>query len=307
MAGSNAPALQSNDVDRYDLLTISYRQRLATAMSRLRNERYYSSFWSIPAAPSADPEPASDSSYVRELGSNRVFHYDLLTASHRTKTSTEVTRYNSELNAYVSYYNQHHDTPYSRDQSQILPLNVVDDQAANRLASNVVDAYDVFTSSYGGISSSSTTTTGTRTGTYTSNLNSAVNRLDALKSGNNSISSVFQALSDLWNRKFSRDQANVTPRANMSVVEAVKADFAGMGSAWTATMTNFNTNTLIPFKNGIIQAVEAMQTAVRNGCKDVGTINAALAKSYNRQGYTNAQIANMMHLTTAQVASLINS
>lgn len=302
-------ALDSVDVSQYDELTTGYRQRLASAMSTLRSQSYYSGLDPIPSAPQADPDPPAEGADISQLESNKVSYYDGLTATHNTQTGTEVSRYNTRLNEYIAYYNRHHDTPYTAPTSQVQPLNVVDDQSTDELNTNLVDAYDSAASGYSGISTSSASTAGTRSSAFTSKLSAAVTKINNLKNGNDSSSMPkrFQAATNLFDEKFDRNDSSVTNRNNMSVREASLYDFESMKTTFNTAMTNFKNNVLTPFKNGIIDAIEAMETAVKNGTKTVEQINKERAKALRNQGYTKQQIADAMHLTLAEVNALLQS
>lgn len=292
---------ESDETYIYDQQTAGYQSRARTAAARFRSEQYPSNFEPAPAAPQPDPDPAAEDADTPSAQSNRVGYYDEMSATHRTKTSTEVTRYNGELSDYAAYYNAHIKQPgqsnYQMPVSQVQPLNVTDDGADRPSESNLVSDYDVAMAGYSGISVDSTATTGTRGTTYSQKMASANAKFDALQSttGENGIKKTFGRLKSYYSDTHNKTNSGETNRARMSVMEAGTSDIGtirgGMDSMTTSVMgsaSNPAVNTVRWLENDIKSRIESMVTNVRNGLITISEYNDMSADmlTYIRQNRT---------------------
>jgi len=226
---------ESSEVYIHDQDTAVRQQRARTAAANYRAHAGWtnpSNFQPAPAAPSDDPEPPSEGDDISPGESVKVGYYDGLLPSHRNTTSTEVTRFGTELANYKTYYDDHIRQPgqprYQMPTSQVTPLDVTDDGAERPSESNLVGDYDVATGGYSGISVSSTGTTGTQGSAYTQKLASANSKFAKLQSetDNDGIKKTFERLTSNFDTKYGRDDSSQTDRSKMSVVEAGKKDVA---------------------------------------------------------------------------------
>lgn len=230
---------ESNEVYIHDEDTAAAVQRARTAAANYRAHTGWtnpSNFNPAPAAPSDDPEPPAEGDDISPGESVKVGYYDGLLPSHRSTTSTEVTRFGTELTKYKKYYDDHIRQPgepaYQMPVSQVTPLDVTDDGAERPSESNLVSDYDVAASGYSDISVSSTGSTGTHGTTYTQKMNSANARFVKLQSetDKDGIKKTFERLTTNFDTKFGRDDSSQTDRSKMSVVEAGKKDVATIKS-----------------------------------------------------------------------------
>ena len=261
---SSQRPIESDETYTHDQQTATYQGRARTAAARYRNTTNPSNFRPAPAAPAADPEPAADPDGISPRESNKVNHYDGLTATHRTKTGTEVTRFGTELTVYAAYYNAHIKRPggsdYAMPQSQVQPISVTPDDAERPNQSNLVNAYDVAAHGYSGISSGASGTTDTRSAQFDAELEDAIGKLDDL---DDEIPGGFSTLKQRVDAKFSSDRSGISDRSGMSVLEALKADKADIESSWNSAMSSVQSNDLNPMQTRIGKKIDDMTENVR--------------------------------------------
>jgi hypothetical protein len=272
--------IESDEVYTHDLVTAQQQERARTAASEYRGTTNPSNFEPAPAAPSPDPEPSPEDEDISPRQSEKVSYYDALVIAHRVTTDDEVYRFGSELSDYADYYNAHIKQPgesdYQMPVSQVQPLDVVDDGAERPNESNLVGDYDVAQGGYSGIAVGAISRSGSEGARYSSELQAAVQKLDALLSGDGSISKRFEALKNQYDSQYTSNRSGVTDRSKMSVTEAGNSDTDTLSTG----ISNFKTNilgasdsqsnqTVNGFKNRMTSRIGQMPANVRSKLKDI--------------------------------------
>lgn len=188
-------AMESDDVFRFDVQTAAYRTRTLSALSNYRGISRPSNFIPPASDPGDDPPQPSESADTPSMESNAVGYYDGLSSSHRTKVSTELENFASELRAYARDYKRRTGEDYIIPESSVPDLSVIDDENDSRLESNTVSDYDAAIPGYSFISSESKDSFDSYEGEYQTNLTKANNKLDALNG--TGANSVYKKMKDL--------------------------------------------------------------------------------------------------------------
>lgn len=317
---------ESSEVYTHDEDTASRQQRARTAAENYRRQNNPSNFQPAPSAPSDDPQPPAEDADVPPGHSVKVGYYDGLLPSHRGTTSTEVARFNTELNAYATYYNDHirksGEPAYQMPVSQVTPLDVTDDGAERHSESNLVGDYDARASGYSDISSSSTVTTGNHGTAYSQKLASANAKFEKLQSPTDAVGIVkkFERLKDRHDEKYARNDSTQTQRSSMSVIEAghvdistIKGDidekfrnaslYGGTDSGSAGTSANPAENTVKWFGPTVENRIGEMVDNIRNKIITISDYNALCADmlNYIKQNRTFSRWkSNRKHLYSAK-------
>lgn len=98
-----SPPLDCDAVDQYDLLTATRVARAVSAAAAFRNVSVPSGYSPPPSAPSADPQPTADAAGTSPLASNRVGHYDALTATHQTQAEASSENASEDADTFDDY------------------------------------------------------------------------------------------------------------------------------------------------------------------------------------------------------------
>jgi len=281
--------IESDETYMYDVQTAAQQARARAAL-----EEYYGVYLEDPEIPvTEDPEILEEDDDIPPNQSTKVDYYDNLLPTHRAKTSSEASRFSSELSDYATYYNSHIKKPgesdYQMPVSLVQPITVEDDGAERPNESNLVSAYDVAASEYSEISVNSASTIGTMTTNYSQKMDAANAKFDVLQSTTNSngITKKFAALKELYRNTHTATGSGVTDRSKMSVMQAGSSDintikgsigalenrviYKGSGSG---TSSNPAKNTVKWLESSIKHNVSTMETNLKQGIPGISDYNA---------------------------------
>lgn len=233
------PSLASSDVSAFDIRTVAARARNVAAINRYKTAPTYNGFKPKPNHSSYKPPPSEDTD-TPAMESNAVGYYDGVTAQQRTGRTSSESSFRNELSSYASYLAEK-GVSYTVPQRTVQSVSVVDDGNSDRMASNTVSAYDAVLGGYSTHTQSSVSKSGTEKESFEDHIDSANETYSILKADANTDGSVRNAAANIKNRYaryYTRSNASVTNRNQMSVREAYNSDDSDMRQAATNADAN---------------------------------------------------------------------
>lgn len=228
------PSLATNEVSAYDIRTAAARVRIGTAVNQCANTPNYTTF-----APNTSHEtfkpPPEEADDIPAMSSVDVGYYDGITAQKRTSRANSESDFRDGLADYADYIVSAGGS-YTVPARSVPSVSVIDDENPDRMASNVVGAYDSVLGGYSTSRASSASRATSQKSSFDDYMESAEAKFDLLSEDADTVGSIANTgkhIKTMYGIRYTRTDSSVTDPDRMSLREALNSNDAAMRKSAT--------------------------------------------------------------------------